>query len=162
MRSRRSDDLVHALLGEHQRALRRRESTSLAVMTASTSTSQNSAIFSFMSVRQRTLAAAQQNIGLDTDGAQFLHAVLRGLGLQLLRGGDPGDQRHVHEQRVVAAQLVPQLADGFEKRQRFDVADGAADFDDHHVDGCRRGDTLRTAALISLVTCGITCTVLPR
>ena len=36
--------------------------------------------------------------------------------------------------RVVAAQFVAHLADGFEKRQRFDIADGAADLDDHHVD----------------------------
>ena len=35
---------------------------------------------------------------------------------------------------VVAAQLVAHLADGFEERQRFDIADGAADLDDHHVD----------------------------
>ena len=80
------------------------------------------------------IAAAQQDVGLNTDGAQLLDAVLRGLGLQLLRRGDPGHQRDVHEQRVFAAQLMPQLADGFEKRQRFDIADGSADFDDHHVD----------------------------
>ena len=84
--------------------------------------------------RQRALAAAQQDVGLNTDGAQFLDAVLGGLGLQFLRGGDPGDQGHVHEERIVAAELMAQLADGFEERQRFDVADGAADFDDHDVD----------------------------
>ena len=86
-----------------------------------------------MSVGQKTLGAAEQNIGLDTDGAQFLHAVLRGLGLQFLRGVDPGHQRHVHEDAVLAAHFVAHLADGFEKRQRFDIADRAADFADHHV-----------------------------
>ena len=62
-----------------------------------------------------------------------LTRVLRRLGFQFLRGGDPGDQGHVHEQAVVAAYFVAHLADGFEERQRFDVADGAADFGDHDV-----------------------------
>ena len=62
--------------------------------------------------------------------------------------------------RIVAAQLMPQLADGFEKRQRFDIAHRAADFDDHHIHVRRQ--LCARAALISLVTCGITCTVLPR
>ena len=61
---------------------------------------------------------------------------------------------------VVAALFVAHLADGFEERQRFDIADRAADLDDHHVHIART--RLRQAALISLVTCGITCTVLPR
>jgi hypothetical protein len=33
---------------------------------------------------------------------------------------------------VVASERDAKLADGFEERQRFDVADGAADFDDGH------------------------------
>ena len=84
-------------------------------------------------VRDEALRAAQQNIGLDTDGAQFLYAVLGGLALELLRGVDPGDQRDVHEDHVVAALLVADLADGFQKRQRFDIAHRAADFDDDHI-----------------------------
>ena len=47
--------------------------------------------------RQRALAAAQQDVGLNTDGAQFLDAVLGGLGLEFLRGGDPRDQGYVDE-----------------------------------------------------------------
>src|SRR5579859_4900071 len=82
---------------------------------------------------QEPLGAAQQDVWLDTDGAQFFHAVLRGLGFQLLGGGDPGHERNVHENAVLAAQFVAHLADGFEKRKRFDIADGAADFDDHDV-----------------------------
>ena len=60
----------------------------------------------------------------------LLDGVLRGLGLQLLRGGDPGDQRDVDEDGVFAAQLLAHLADGFEEGQRLDVADRAADLDD--------------------------------
>ena len=104
-----------------------------AVITASGSTSQKSAILSFMSVGQETLGAAQQDIRLDTDGAQFLHAVLRGFGLQFLRGVDPRHQRHVHEDAVLAPHFMTHLADGFEKRQRFDIAHRAADFADHHI-----------------------------
>ena len=64
---------------------------------------------------------------------QFLHRVLRGLGLQLLRGGDPRHQREVDEDRVLAAQFLAHLANGLKKRQRLDVADRAADLDNGHV-----------------------------
>ncbi len=45
----------------------------------------------FHFVGQRPLGAAEEHIGLNTDGAQFLDAVLSGLGLEFLRGGDPGN-----------------------------------------------------------------------
>ena len=80
------------------------------------------------------VAAAQQNVGLNSDAQHFFDAVLRGLGFQFAGGGDKGHQRDVHEQSIFRAQFQAHLADGFEKRQRFDVADGAADFDDDHVD----------------------------
>src|SRR5271157_438696 len=80
-----------------------------------------------------TLRTAQQDVGLDTDGAQLLDAVLGGLGLQLLGRGDKRHQGHVDEQGVVAPLLMAHLADVFEERQRFNVAHGAADFEDHHV-----------------------------
>ncbi len=41
----------------------------------------------------------------------------------------------MHERAVLAADLVPQLAHGLEERQRLDVADRAADLDDHQVGG---------------------------
>ncbi len=59
--------------------------------------------------------------------------MLRGLGFQLLRGGDPRHQREVHKDRILAAQFLAHLADGFEERQRFNVAHRAADLDDGHV-----------------------------
>jgi hypothetical protein len=82
-----------------------------------------------LAIGQRLLAAAQQHVGLDADAAQFLHRVLGRLGLQLARGRDVRHQGEVHEHRHVLAALDAQLADGFEERQRFDVADGAADLD---------------------------------
>ena len=36
-------------------------------------------------------------------------------------------------QRLVAPNIGAQLADGFEKRLAFNIADRAADFDDHHI-----------------------------
>ena len=133
----------------------------MAPITARSSTLQKAAIFCFISRLSGALRAAQQDVGLDADGEQFLDRVLRGLGLQLLRGGDPRHQREVHEDGVFAAQFLAHLADGFKKRQRFDVAHRAADLDDGHV-GAVRAETLRMAFLISLVTWGMTWTVLPR
>ena len=134
MSSSRSDDLVHALLGEHQRAFVHAGDVAGGDHGVHIHVAEQRDFFLHV-LRKSALAAAQQNIGLNTDGAQLLDAVLGGLGLQLLRGGDPGHQGHVHEQRIFAAQFVAQLADGFEKRKRFDIAHGAADLDDHHVDG---------------------------
>ena len=109
------------------------EGTVVAPMTACSSTLQKAAIFCFISRLQVAVGAAEQDVGLDADGEQLLDGVLRGLGLQLLRGGDPRDQREVDKDGVFAAQFLAHLADGFKKRQRFDVADGAADLDDGDV-----------------------------
>ena len=78
---------------------------------------------------QRMLAAAQQHVRLDTDAAQLLHRVLRRLGLDLARAAHYRHQRQVHERAIAAAELDTELADGLEKGQRLDVADGAADLD---------------------------------
>ena len=85
-------------------------------------------------VREITVGAAEQNVRLNSDAQQFLDRVLGGLGLQLSGGGDVGHQRDVDEERVVAAQFLAHLADGFDKGQRLDVANGAADLDDRQVD----------------------------
>ena len=80
-------------------------------------------------VRQHRLAAAQQDIRLDADRAQLLDRMLRRLGLDLVRTADHRHQRQVHVDDVVAAELDAELADRLEERQRFDVADRAADLD---------------------------------
>ena len=82
---------------------------------------------------ERTLRSAQQDLGLDADLAQLHDRVLRRLGLQLARGADVRHQRHVNGDGVGRADFEAQLPDRFEERQRFDVADGAADLDDQHV-----------------------------
>ena len=83
--------------------------------------------------RQRPIGAAEQDVGLDADRAQVAHAVLRGLGLHLARRADERHQRQMDIDRVVASGILPELADGLEKRQALDVADRAADLDDDDV-----------------------------
>jgi type II secretory pathway component PulM len=108
---------------------------------------------------EEAVGAAEQDVGLDADRAQVAHAVLRRLGLQLAGGADERHQRQVDVERVVAADVLAELADRLEERQALDVADRAADLDEHDVDVLRgRAD----ASLISLVMCGMTCTVRPR
>ncbi len=73
------------------------------------------------------------HVRLDSDAAQLLDGMLRGLGLELARRGQGRQQGHVHVHDVAAADVLAHLADRLEERQRFDVADRAADFDYHHV-----------------------------
>ena len=104
------------------------------------------------------LAAADEDIGLETDLHQLADGVLRGLGLQLARRRDEGDQGEVDDQGVVAADLLAELPDGLEEREGLDVAHGATDLGDHHVVS-RRGAPI---AFWSSVMWGMTWTVLPR
>ena len=79
------------------------------------------------------VATGDDDVGLDADAAQLLDRVLGGLGLELTGRGQRRQQCHMHVEHVVAADVLAHLADGLEERQRFDVADGAADLDDDHV-----------------------------
>ena len=126
------DGLVDPLFGENQRHFVHRRHVPgrdhrIHVHVAE----QRDLLLHFM--RQRAFGAAQQHIRLNADGPQFLHAMLGRLRFEFLRGRDPRHQGHVQEQRILAAKFVPQLADGFEKRERFDVAHGPSDFDDRHI-----------------------------
>ena len=82
---------------------------------------------------QRAVAAANQNVGLNSDAQHFLDAVLRGFGLQLAGRGDERHEREMREDDIFGAEFEAHLANRFHERQRFDVADRAADFDDHDV-----------------------------
>ena len=83
--------------------------------------------------RDGLLAAAEDDVGLNADGQQFLDAVLGGLGFVFARRAQVGHQGEVDVQTVVAAHFGPQLAHGLQKGQALDVAHRAADFDDGHV-----------------------------
>ena len=86
-----------------------------------------------VALRDRPVAAAQQDVGLDADPEQFLGGMLGRLGLQFAGRGDPRHQRQMHEHRALAAEFVAELADRLEKRQAFDVADRAADLAQHEI-----------------------------
>ena len=88
------------------------------------------AIFSRMSSRERAVRAQHEDVGLDADAPQLVDRVLGGLGLQLAHRVEVRHERHVDEADVLAADVVAQLADGLEERQRLDVAHRSADLDD--------------------------------
>ena len=79
------------------------------------------------------LAAADDDVGLDADGAQFLDAVLGGLGLDLAGHAQIRHERQVDVEDVFLAEVHAQLADGLQERLALDVAHRAADLDDGHV-----------------------------
>ena len=83
-----------------------------------------------VALADRPVGAAQDDVGLDADLAQFLHRVLRRFGLHLAGRRDVRDEREVDIAGVVAAERDAHLPDRLEKRQRFDVADRAPDL--HH------------------------------
>ena len=84
--------------------------------------------------RDLAVGAAQQDVGLDADRAQLLDRMLGRLGLQLAGGRDVGQQRQVDVDDVAARQVVAELADRLEERQALDVADRAADLDQHEIE----------------------------
>ena len=79
--------------------------------------------------------------------------------------GIHGTSVRCRKARVLGAHLQAHLAHRLEEGQRLDVADRAADLDDrdvHLVARLAEPAPRRMNSWISLVTCGITCTVLPR
>ena len=108
-------------------------SASTAENTARSSTLVNSAIFRRCSCGSGSWQRQSSTSGWMPIDAQLLHRVLRRLGLDLAGGGDVRDQRQVHVEHVVVAQLDAELADRLEERQRLDVAHRAADLDHAHV-----------------------------
>ncbi len=89
--------------------------------------------------RQRMLGAAHEHVGLDADRAQLLDGVLRRLGLDLRRRGHERHERQMNIERPIAAELDAHLPDRLEKRQRLDIAHGAADLDHADVGVTGRG-----------------------
>src|SRR5450631_1824846 len=71
---------------------------------------------------------------LNSNRAQFLDRMLRRFGLKFTGCGNERQQRQMDVDSVSARQIVAQLADRFEKRQPFNVADRTADFDQNEID----------------------------
>ena len=107
------------------------------------------------------VAAADDDVGLDADAAQLLDGVLGRLRLELAGRGERRQQRHVDVEDVRPADVLAHLADRLEERQALDVADGAADLDDHDV-RLAVAATRPIRSLISFVMWGMTWTVPPR
>ena len=82
---------------------------------------------------------------LDAEGTELLDGVLRGLGLDLMGGGDIGHERHVDVADVLGAGLLAVLADGLDEGLGLDIADGATELGDHDVGA---GLLLDTAELV--------------
>ena len=61
-------------------------------------------------VRNRSVCAAEQHVGLNTDFAQLLCGVLGGFGLEFAGGRDPRHIRQVHKRRVARAHAQAHLA----------------------------------------------------
>ena len=83
-------------------------------------------------VIQMALGAQHQNVGLDTHSLQFLHGMLRRLGLQLIGSLQIGHVGEMHTHRITS-QLPAQLSDGLHKRGTLNVADSTAHLRDDEV-----------------------------
>src|SRR5690606_8405462 len=83
--------------------------------------------------RKRPVRAAKQNVRRDTDLAELADAVLRRFCFEFAGSGNKRNKRDMNENGVSAAFFVAHLADRFEKRERFDIADGSADLYDQNV-----------------------------
>ncbi|CCK08267.1 hypothetical protein BN128_2285 [Cronobacter sakazakii 696] len=83
--------------------------------------------------RNRAIGTANQHIRLNTDRQQFFNGVLGRFGFHLTCRRHVWHQRQVHEHRVFATHFNRHLTNGFKERQGFDIAYGAADFDQHDV-----------------------------
>src|SRR3546814_3348562 len=63
-------------------------------------------------VWNRAVGATQQGVRINTDLAQLLDRVLRGLGLELARRSNEGHQGQVYESGIVAPQAQAHLPGG--------------------------------------------------
>src|ERR1035437_951270 len=82
---------------------------------------------------ERLFATADQNVRHDADFAQFGDGLLRRFRFQFAGGLDERNVSDVQKNRVVVTDFQREFADGFEKRQPFDVAGRAADFRDDDI-----------------------------
>ena len=112
-------------------------------------------------VGDRPVDAADDHVGLDAPAAELGDRVLGGLGLLFPGRAQIRNQREVHVADVVAPDVPAELADGLDEGDDLDVAHRAPDLGDDHVD-VLGAPSRRIRPLISSVTCGMTCTVLPR
>ena len=132
-----------------------------AGMTASASTSVNSAIFSRISSGtgwsdRRTITSGWMPMPRSS-----LTECCVGFVLSSPVAASSGSSVTWTYSTFARPDVLAHLADRLEERQALDVADRAADLDDHDVGSPSRA-TRAIRSLISLVMCGMTWTVPPR
>src|SRR6202022_3308463 len=90
--------------------------------------------------RDLPIGAAEKNVRLDADRAQFLDRMLGRLGLEFARAWNERQQREVNIDRVPARTPVAELGDRLKKGGALDIADGAADLDEDEIDALVAAD----------------------
>ena len=91
-------------------------------------------------VVERVFGAADDDVGLDTDFAEFCDGLLGRFTLQFTCGLDVGDESDVDENSVFATDVLDELSERFEEGLAFDVTYGAADLGDDDVASLGGGD----------------------
>ena len=81
----------------------------------------------------RSFAAANKNIRRNADAAQFFNAVLGRFGFKFTGSGNIRNQSYMDIQNIVFADFFFHLADCFEERQAFNIADSTADFGNYKI-----------------------------
>lgn len=89
--------------------------------------------FTAVVVVEIVFGAADDDIGLDADFAEFGDGLLGGLGLDFTGRLHHGEKGDVDEADVFLADVEGELAEGFEEKVSFDIADRAADLGDDDV-----------------------------
>src|SRR6202011_652573 len=82
---------------------------------------------------ERALRSADEDVGLNSDFHQLTHRVLRRLCLDLACGSDERNERKMDKDRILPADLVPELTYRFEEWQRLDIADSPSNLPDYDV-----------------------------
>ncbi len=80
------------------------------------------------------LGAADDDVRLDSDFAQLGYRLLGGLGLDLPRRPDEGQEGDVNEADILAPHLQGKLTEGLQEEVPLDVPDGAANLGNDDVD----------------------------
>jgi len=102
-------------------------------ITRDSATLQNSAIFFLELRRDVAIAPAQQDIRLNPDSQHLFYAVLRGLVLSSPAAAMKGTSVTCTKSVFFRAEFQAHLANRFQERQGFDVANGAANFYNYNV-----------------------------
>ena len=82
----------------------------------------------------RLLGSADQHVRLNSDFAQLCHALLSGLRLEFPSGPQARHKCDVQKENVGFADFQGKLPQCLDERQSFDIAYGAPNFRDEHVD----------------------------